>query len=41
VILANLAWHLIEKPIMEMRRRMPKPSFPEIAPEVVAVVVAE
>jgi peptidoglycan/LPS O-acetylase OafA/YrhL len=29
--LANLAWHFIERPIQELRRRMPRPELPELA----------
>jgi len=33
VLLANLSWYWIERPIMELRRRMPRPALPVIRPE--------
>jgi peptidoglycan/LPS O-acetylase OafA/YrhL len=36
ILLANVAWYWIERPIMEMRRRMPKPTLPELSPDTVA-----
>jgi peptidoglycan/LPS O-acetylase OafA/YrhL len=30
VALANLSWHYIEQPIQEIRRRLPRPSLPEM-----------
>ena len=42
VLLANVSWSYIERPIMEMRRRMPKPTLPglpEILPEDAVAVV--
>jgi peptidoglycan/LPS O-acetylase OafA/YrhL len=43
VALANLSWHWIERPIMEMRRRLPRPTLPELTPSpaAVAAVAAE
>jgi peptidoglycan/LPS O-acetylase OafA/YrhL len=38
VLLANFAWRWIERPIQELRRRMPKPELPVMVP---AVAVAE
>ena len=38
--LASLSWNYIERPIMELRRRMPKPTMPEIAPEAPVAAVA-
>lgn len=40
VLLANLSWHCIERPLMELRRRMPRPTLPEITPADEAVAVA-
>jgi peptidoglycan/LPS O-acetylase OafA/YrhL len=36
VALANVSWHWIERPIMEMRRRMPRPTLPVLTPETAA-----
>lgn len=41
VALASMSWHWIERPIMEMRRRMPKPTLPVLEPETAGVAVGE
>jgi len=33
VLLANLSWYWIERPIMELRRRMPRPTLPLLTPD--------
>ena len=38
VLLANLAWYWIEKPIQELRRRMPRPEMPVMTAVAVAAV---
>ena len=37
VALANFSWHYIERPIMELRRRMPRAALPVLTAPVVAV----
>ena len=38
VLVASLSWHWIERPIMEMRRRMPKPTLTPVRPDEVTAV---
>jgi peptidoglycan/LPS O-acetylase OafA/YrhL len=40
ILLANVSWYWIERPIMELRRRMPRPTLPAITPDE-ATVAAE
>ena len=38
VALASLSWYCIERPIMELRRRMPRPTLPEMTRDPVGAV---
>ncbi|HEX4085565.1 MAG TPA: acyltransferase [Chthoniobacteraceae bacterium] len=38
IVLANMSWRWIERPIMEMRRRLPRPTLPILRSEPASVV---
>ncbi len=41
ILLATLSWNFIERPIMEMRRRLPRPTLPALTPDTVVAAAAE
>lgn len=40
VLLASLSWYCIERPLMEMRRRIPRPTLPALTPDAAAAAEA-